>query len=1750
MRDATTRRPVRLAPAILIAVALVAGCGSPAPSPQVHESPSASSTGQPAAEPGASAPPSRPLISVVGDPDDAGWSRITVAEAPPVAMLEPVTAGERAVATDTEFRLRSLDGRDPRQLAKALVAEPAIAFAVVSATGDTTVLRPEDGLVPGTTYRIALMRPDGSAEAAWIAKAASPLRVTGSVPGDAATRVPLDTAIEVTFDQYGVTARDFASNFSIAPAVDGRFEVHGRSIAFLPVRPLARNTLYTVTIRRGLPLPGTGEVLERDAVIRFETVGKVPSKVTTRFVRTLVEASTTARARITVAVSAPNKRSVPRSLAITVHRVQGIDEAIAAWHAIAAAPEWTRASRVEPVATTGLERVYAGTVPLKKLDDWGTRWFAVPKRLPAGWYVVTERWAGIPRQVLLQITDLATYALVASDRTAVWVNDVRTGETVAGARASLAGQDLGRTDKRGLLVAPTPGTIAGGTADREALLVVRHDGQATFRGTGLGGKEDTTSSGEGDDSWYEEDWGIGGWGSANDAWWRLFSTDRQTYRSTDTINAWGMARGRDSGTVPGRLVVRLRSEGEAAVMPLVATGQAAPDANGAFAAALPIRDLPDGSYTLELVADGSTIAEQWLEIGELDKPAWQMDLAADRRAVISGEDVTVTARAWFFEGTPVAGTRIDLGVWVDSDGGSDYETREVTDAFGTLRYTTNLWAGKDCQPCWASISATPHVEEDADIEANVGVDVFAASVMVDAEGRLDGTRLRVSGKVSDVDFRRYEQVASDGEVDPRGAGRAAVHVRLQVVEHWTVRRQTGTRYDAIEKKVVPVYETTEKQRTVADESVTTQGSGAYAATFDVVGGRRSYEITAWSEDEQGRTTRTTAWANEVTEDDEEGSDEEDARLVNADSHADVDGEYDGLYRVGDTVRVRFTGGIAHPRPERYLYAIAQRGLRYVTVGDTPTFRSTFDESWLPGAWITGVRFTGDGYETTLNTYSAAADLDDRALSVSVTPDRDRYGPGDTATVAIRTRGRGDVPVAASVYVKAVDEKLYAIDAANDIDPLQELYAMVGDGVLATVRSHRAAEEDRVECCDTTGGGDGDERSDFRDWLVATMVTTDQEGRATLEIPLSDDLTSWRVVAAAVDGSLRAGQGAGRLTVGLPFFAEATLKSEYLAADRPVIRVRGFGSALREDDRVTFTISSETLPMTAVTLKAPAFVPAEVQLPRLSVGEHAIRIEARAGDGRSDVLVRTFRVVDARAVRRDTTWGPLAQPTTVASGTGRSFTYLTLVDAGRGRVIPLLERLAWTDGVRSDQRLAAGLARRILAGEFGMEVETGAEEGLDAFWRKHGLALVAHGSAQLEVTALAAMAGDPGLDAAWLRAELEAVAFDNDQRRDRRLVALAGLAALGEPVLEDVRAAAGQQDLTLDEQVSLALAALHAGDETLAGRLERAVLDAHGRARGAWLRMDTGDPEADALQTARLAIVSASLGRSYAADMDAWLEANPPHATVVDLERVLAARGWVQRVPSVEAVAALWVDGDRRELPIRDGSPVSIQLTPAQAASARLEPVSGSVLVVTQRDVPLHDDDLTRPDGVTVTRTVRPAGVIGPTDTVVVTLTVRLAPAARAEGWTVTDWAPSGLSPIDRGDWNRAVTPDTITGQRVVFHVGANRKMGTWTLRYIARVVTPGTYRWEPAILQSDVSPNEGIQVPQARITIAGLDAGVGSRATPKPSPAATAAPQPTATPATTPEPVPAPLPTPGLTPSPSPSPTPATVASPAPVASP
>jgi hypothetical protein len=241
-----------------------------------------------------------------------------------------------------------------------------------------------------------------------------------------------------------------------------------------------------------------------------------------------------------------------------------------------------------------------------------------------------------------------------------------------------------------------------------------------------------------------------------------------------------------------------------------------------------------------------------------------------------------------------------------------------------------------------------------------------------------------------------------------------------VTEVIPVVRQTGTRYDPIAKRTVPVYRVTERHRPLGTRTVTTRADGTFRVRMAVAGGDRSYEVRATYADEAGRTISAfeTAWQDVETVVGRA------ARLVDA---VTTDGW--GEFGVGDTVRVRFQGGIARAEARRYLFAVSSRGVRTVAVQREATFRTTFAASLVPELAITGVRFNGSA-TTWQSTRTAPRSARRSPARRPRTMDRARYEPGGQATVAIRTLDAGGRPVSASVFVRAIDEKLFDVEGAS------------------------------------------------------------------------------------------------------------------------------------------------------------------------------------------------------------------------------------------------------------------------------------------------------------------------------------------------------------------------------------------------------------------------------------------------------------------------------------------------------------------------------------------------------------------------------------------------------------------------------------------------------------------------------------------------------------------------------------------------
>src|SRR4029079_12356712 len=189
----------------------------------------------------------------------------------------------------------------------------------------------------------------------------------------------------------------------------------------------------------------------------------------------------------------------------------------------------------------------------------------------------------------------------------------------------------------------------------------------------------------------------------------------------------------------------------------------------------------------------------------------------------------------------------------------------------------------------------------------------------------------------------------------------------------------------------------------------------------------------------------------------------------------------------------------------------------------------------------------------------------------------------------------------------------------------------------------------------------------------------------------------------------------------------------------------------------------------------------------------------------------------------------------------------------------------------------------------------------------------------------------------------------------------------------------------------------------------------------------------------------------------------------------------ERLPRVKGTFAWSVAGERHEVELPPGGGYSLVLTAKQRATLKLEPVEGSLAVVSSWRS--QQFDLPTSPTIQVQRTISPAADAPDDHLVVVRIKVTFGAQSLPECYRLTDMAPSGLSPVvstagwpdDEEGPARVNWPYVAGGQEVSWCASPQDRTNEYA--YTARVVSPGTYRWEPTILQLELDPRIGASTP-------------------------------------------------------------------------
>ena len=634
------------------------------------------------------------------------------------------------------------------------------------------------------------------------------------------------------------------------------------------------------------------------------------------------------------------------------------------------------------------------------------------------------------------------------------------------------------------------------------------------------------------------------------------------------------------------------------------------NAFGSFAGRFAIpADAPLGDYSFTVQRKGTQygIAGNSFLVAEFRKPEFQVDLAPKRPSVVDGDRIEADTTASFFFGGPVAGAKVDWSVvaepfamrpkglefysFVDYDYARAAVSRDATRAKGTA--TTDE-------------RGVARISVPAALSPNEGAQTFVVSATVtdqNAQAVAGSTKVVVHPAELSAGIRPTQYVATAGRdarldlvtVDTEGNPLPGQTVTVKVYDRdWVTTKEAvpggGRRYQSVPKDTLLQ---TLSARSGADGKASVTFQPAKPGTIRAVA-----EVS----DARGHTARAAAflWISsagtaggfaiwQVTNDDT-------IKLV-----ADKD-----RYEVGDTAEVLvpapFAGATGLVTVERGK-VITRNVQRFET--NSERLRIPITERSVPNVFVSVVLYRPPTTDDPIPRYKVGyvqlpVSTSTRVLNVAVKPDRERTKPGDTVRYDVKVTDKSGKGVRAEVSVAVIDKAVLALQDERGPDGLRAFW--FERGLAVNTASSMAVSMDRYNDTIAIGfgaagvgkGGSGlvttQPRKDFRNTAYwSAQVVTKDDGTASVDVKIPDNLTTWRTQARAISGDTMVGEGTSELVSTQPLLVRPALPRFLRVGDSAELRalVRN-GTTASSDVRVTLKAEGVTVsgPLTrTVTIAA-------------------------------------------------------------------------------------------------------------------------------------------------------------------------------------------------------------------------------------------------------------------------------------------------------------------------------------------------------------------------------------------------------------------------------------------------------------------------------------------------------------------------------------------------------------------------------------
>jgi hypothetical protein len=1573
-----------------------------------------------------------------------------------ITKIEPIDNSSTGVALKSEFRLLCEKEYDDKVLKAALHVTPKQDFSIKKVSGKEYRISFPGGLNSNSVYRFETLNTEKNEKSSWAFQTKKTFKVVRTLPRDKADSVPLNSGIEITLSNEGYDKLD--KFFEIQPEVKGRFEYHKKAAVFVPEK-LEAGTVYTVTIKKGLGIKGTDEKLEQDYVFKFQT--EIPKKSQgansyVSFAERLYNFTSKASPLLTVYYDGTNKKDVLVEV-LKYQNEKQFEDNVKIYNNI---PYWANLydSKIN-IDTRNLEKVTSFSTKIETDEVYGYYNFvSFPKPLSQGHYLVKLTMNGITCRTHIQVNDTVAYISVGNNKTLVWVNSAVTGDPIEGAAVKVNGGEQVKTGNDG--IALIQGRIPLPKDSDTYNFNIAVDNKPTFFAAV---RSNNYSSGS------EE--------NLSDIYWSYLYLDRGLYLPGDTVRLWGMIKPRGNTALPESAVLQLyRSDYsyfEENELPSLESKEVKLSTGGTFKGEIVLDNLEQGFYYIRLKLGDKLITESSFQVKEYTKPAYKIDIKPDNYALFSWEKLNIDVQASFFEGSPVAGTK--LGYYYFLDGQKEGTIKCGEDGHGQLNIIPET-KSESWQPENLNLQVTNLQAEEEEIRSFCNVSVFPRDTMFEVKAERKGKNIVVQVDTSLIDIDKARGYAGMylSKDDYKGSP-VNKTVNARVFErHWE-SKVVGQYYDFVNKRVEKKYEYYEVENLINEKSFTTV-KGKYTYEIPVLSDSNSqYRIEVTGTDSRQRKTVGTAYVYSPCYYDYSAQ-------FKSYSLAEESGK--NSFKPGDKIdlAVKYGGKDVVLNPKsRTLFLTQKNGLLSYNVTKDGKFSFNMNNNCIPNINMQAVYFDGT------NIFIAGSrnilyDYSEKELDISVKADKDQYKPGDTVSIDIQVKDKDGKPCAAEVNLSVVDEAFFALQDQY-VDILQSLYGVsISSGEIASYVSYQYIDFNIFGGAEGGEGGDSGVRQLFNDNTFFDSVATDENGRAKVSFKVPDNLTSWRITYQGVTKDLAAGNGKTNIIVKLPFFVDVMFNKVFLENDTPGVCIRANGTGLKSGDIVSYEVLLENgagLQKTySASGKANLFT--DISLGSLQEGDYSVTIKAKSKNY-SDAVKKQFKVLSNIAEAGRAKSYKLTDNLKIEGG--NSLTTLEFYNKDASLFYETLNSLLYTWGNRVDQKLSRKIAIDLLKKYYPEENDWYFEEDFD-FSRYQlddgGIALLKYDSSNPELSAQVSSLAKNEFDNLKLKMYFYNIIEKKESTVEDVAAAYRGLAALNEPVLIDVKSFIKNKDLKLTERLHLILALTELGDYEAALAEYEKVIEKNMKRIEPMAYINAGSDKDDIIKaTSICSVIAFKLNKPEKTALFNYVRENPAKDLLTNFEQMEFV---TNSIPDVQQNGKFTyeLDGKKTEVTLKNAQRHKLVITSENLKKLKFYDVKGDITVISSYKGPVKDLMKNREDLVKLDRKYTVNNKIkkefNQSDFITVTLKPEFLEAAPDGYYQITDVLPCGFRYVEGKPYiDTRYYPEEVSGQKVVFGIyySKNSKEKLKDIVYYARAVSPGDFTADNAIIKHNDSDVAG-----------------------------------------------------------------------------